>query len=84
MGMVMQRQSRALREVMRFRQLIRFKRRFEAGSVCGYVLDVGPRFFLLSLVSDRFWFDGFECFRISDVRNMRPAVIPQWVPKATG
>ena len=63
--MVMQRQSQVLREAMRYRQLVRFERRFEAGFVRGYVLDVGPRFFLLSLVSDRVRFDGFECFRIS-------------------
>jgi hypothetical protein len=36
------------------------------------VLDIGPRFFLLALVSDRIRFDGFECFRLSDVRNVRP------------
>lgn len=35
------------------------------------MLDIGPEFFLLSLVSDRVRFDGFECFRISDVRNLR-------------
>ena len=38
----------------------------------GYVLDVGPKFFLLSLVSDRIWFDGFECVRVSDVIAIKP------------
>jgi hypothetical protein len=57
---------------MRIGHFIRFNRRFEDGFIRGYVLDVGPRFFLLSLVSDRVRFDGFECFRISDVRNLRP------------
>ncbi|NLY00001.1 MAG: hypothetical protein GXY83_28215 [Rhodopirellula sp.] len=38
----------------------------------GYVLDVGPKFFLLALVSDRIWFDGFECFRVGDVRGFEP------------
>ena len=37
----------------------------------GYVLDVGPRFFLLALVSDRIWYDGFECLRLSDVRDIK-------------
>jgi hypothetical protein len=31
---------------------------------------MGPRFVLLALVSDRVWFDGFECFRISDVSDV--------------
>ncbi len=57
---------------MRKGQFIRFMRRFEEGFIRGYVLDIGPEFFLLSLVSDRVRFDGFECFRISDVRNLKP------------
>jgi hypothetical protein len=57
---------------MHSRQLVRFDRRFEDSSIRGYVLDVGSEFLLLSLVSDRVRFDGFECFRISDVRNLRP------------
>ena len=57
---------------MRDRRFIRFSRRFEDSSVRGYVLDVGPHFFLFALVSDRIWFDGFECFRVNDVRNVRP------------
>jgi hypothetical protein len=64
--------SSNLKHAMRSRRFVRFSRRFEEGSIRGYVLDVGPRFFLLSLVSDRLWFDGFECFRIGDVRNVRP------------
>jgi hypothetical protein len=57
--------------VMHERRLVRFSRRFEVSSIRGYVLDVGPQFFLLALVSDRIWFDGFECFRVSDVSNLR-------------
>jgi hypothetical protein len=44
------------------RTFVRFSRRFEQSAIRGYVLDVGPRFFLFALVSDRIWFDGFECF----------------------
>lgn len=51
---------------------MRFSRRFEEPKVHGYVLDIGPKFFLLALVSDRIWFDGFECFRIADIRKLRP------------
>jgi hypothetical protein len=57
---------------MRARTLVRFDRRFEESPIRGYVLSVGPQLFLLSLVSDRIWFDGFEAFRISDVRHLRP------------
>jgi hypothetical protein len=60
-----------LQAARRARRLIRFSRRFEDYTVRGYVLDVGPQFFLLALVSDRIWFDGFECFRMSDVPDLR-------------
>jgi hypothetical protein len=26
----------------------------------------------MAVVSDRIWFDGFECFRVGDVRDLRP------------
>jgi hypothetical protein len=64
--------SAQLIDVMRSRQLIQFRRRFEDSRILGYVLDVGPKFFLLALVSDRICFDDFECFRISDIRNLKP------------
>lgn len=57
---------------MRRQILVRFSRRFEQSTIQGYVIDVGPRFFLLALVNDRIRFDGFECFRRSDVKNLRP------------
>src|SRR5512134_2681629 len=59
-------------DAMHRREFIRFSRLFESSKIRGYVLDVGPQFFLLALVSDRIWFDGFECFRINDVKNLRP------------
>jgi hypothetical protein len=34
------------------------------------VLDIGPRFFLLALVSDGLRLNGFQCFRLSDVRKL--------------
>ena len=70
--MTTQQQSQALRKAMNNAQFTRFNRRFEDSFIRGYVLDIGPHFFLLSLVSDRVRFDGFECFRISDVRNLKP------------
>src|SRR3954453_3441598 len=64
--------SQQLRKIMSGRRFVRFSRRFEESPVRGYVLDVGPKFFLLALVSDRIWFDGFECFRIADVSKLKP------------
>lgn len=51
------------------RRLIRFSTKFEA-STRGYVLEMGPKHFLLALVSDHIWFDGFECFRVSDLTEL--------------
>ena len=50
--------------------LVQFRRPFEEGSVHGYVIDIGPQFFLLALVSDAIRFNGFQCFRLSDVRKL--------------
>jgi hypothetical protein len=61
-----------LTKFMRNRQFVRFTRRFEQGSVRGYVLDVGPRFFLLASQGDEIRFDGFSCFRLGDVNGLRP------------
>src|SRR4051794_21454998 len=60
-----------LQEMLRQRRLVRFSRRFEESPVRGDVLEGGPKFFLLALVSDRIWFDGFECLRIADINNLR-------------
>ena len=59
-----------LKNALRARRFIRFSSRCEESPTRGYVLDVGPRFFLVALVSDRFWFDGFECFRYVDVSGV--------------
>jgi hypothetical protein len=61
-----------LNKALKERLNIRFRRRFEKSDIRGYVLDIGPKFFLLALVSDRIHFDGFELFRINDVHNLRP------------
>jgi len=74
--------SSRLAEAMRLRRFVRFSRRFEDSRIRGYVLDVGPRFFLLSLVSDRIWFDGFECFRIADVKGVGPDPYSRFVESA--
>lgn len=55
---------------MREHRFVRFTRIFEQGFARGYILDVGPRFFLMALQGDEIRFDGFACFRFKDVRNL--------------
>jgi hypothetical protein len=59
-----------LQRAMRTRQLVKFTRPFEDGYVYGFVLAIGPQFFLLALVDD-VRFNGFQCLRISDVRGLQ-------------
>src|SRR5436189_5307939 len=60
--------TRARRE----RLLVKFTRPFEQGSMTGYVLDIGPKFFLLALIGDDgVRFNGFSCLQLADVRNLR-------------
>ncbi|ROZ61448.1 hypothetical protein [Ramlibacter sp. WS9] len=65
----MSRRSQLL-DAMHRRTFVRISRRFEESVVRGYISGVGPRFFLLTLVSDRLRFDGFECFRIADLMSL--------------
>lgn len=51
--------------------IVRFTRPFEKGLVKGYVIDIGPEFFLVALVSDAIRFNGFQCFRLADVRKLQ-------------
>lgn len=51
--------------------LVKFATQFDAGYVYGYILDLGPRFFLVAVVNDASHFNGFQCFRLSDVRELQ-------------
>jgi len=64
--------SRSLQpaDAMRSRRFVRIARRFDDERIRGYVSGVGPRWFLVTLVSDRLWFDGFECFRVADIKKL--------------
>jgi hypothetical protein len=64
------RRSSELATALRDKLLVKFTRAFEEGWVQGYVLDIGPRFFLMAIVSDGIWFNGFSTFRLSDVREL--------------
>jgi hypothetical protein len=68
----MKRRSDALlTEAMHQQLLVKFWNPYDPGSTHGYVLEIGPRFFLLGLVSDDIRFNGFQCMRLSDVRRLR-------------
>lgn len=59
-----------LMEFARTRTLVQFRRRFDERWIRGYVLGVGPQFFLLAGMTD-YRFSGFSCLRIGDVRQLR-------------
>jgi hypothetical protein len=63
--------STKLAAALRDKTLVKFTRPFEDGSVNGYILAIGPRWFLLALVGDGIRFNGFQCFRLSDVRELQ-------------
>jgi hypothetical protein len=60
-----------LMEALYGKILVRFWTPYDSGSTDGYVLDIGPRFFLLGLVSGEIRFNGFQCLRLSDVRRLK-------------
>jgi len=49
------------------RRLVRLTTRYDDWVVRGYVLGMGPGFVMVSVVNDRIWLDGFECFRRPDI-----------------
>lgn len=51
--------------------LVRFSTPYEAETIEGYVLEMGPEFFLLGLIEYDLRFNGFLCAPISDVRKLR-------------
>jgi hypothetical protein len=60
-----------LASALRDKVMVRFTRPFERGSVNGYVVEIGPEFFVVALVTDGIRFNGFQCFRVSDVRQLQ-------------
>lgn len=71
-----------LSEALKKQRLVRFNSKFERSEIIGYVQAIGPQFFLVAVVSDRIWFDGFECFRITDVRSLKPEPYAQFIEAA--
>ena len=60
-----------LTDAMQSKTVVSFVSRYERGRIEGYVLDVGPKFFLMAIVDERIRFNGFQCMRLSDVRRLR-------------
>lgn len=58
-----------IRDAMKQKLFVRFKSRFEPGYVRGYVLDVGPEFFLVAVTGEDCRFNGFLCLRVADTRK---------------
>ena len=72
-----------LASARRKKVMVRFKRPFEQGAVHGYVIDVGTEFFIVALISDGIRFNGFQCFRLSDVRSLQvPGKFSEFVKAA--
>lgn len=71
-----------LTSAMGERTLMRFHRRFEDGWVNGYVVGIGPAFVMLAEVSDHVRFNGFGCYRLADIRNLRPAAYSEFMEAA--
>jgi|CZKF01.1.fsa_nt_gi hypothetical protein len=60
-----------LREAFSNAIVLRFSNPYDEGWTHGYVLDIGPQFFLLGLIDDNIKFKGFQCLLISDLRQMK-------------
>lgn len=73
-----------LAEAMREPYVVSFVRPFEQGSFLGYVLDIGPKFFLIAVIdTDTIRFNGFSCLRWADVRRLEtPHRYQEFVVKA--
>jgi len=66
----MQKKKSQLALACRKKLLVRFASTLDRGTVNGYVLDIGPRFFLIALVSDGLRPNGFQCYRLADIREL--------------
>lgn len=63
--------STKLAAALRDRQPVKYVRPYEEGSVNGYVMAIGARWFMLAVLDGSIRFDGFQCSRLADVRNLQ-------------
>ena len=71
-----------LNAAQKSRTLVRFESRFEDGFISGYVLGVGPAWFMLLLVDDRVRFNGHQFFRMSNISKLRTDPYEKFVETA--
>ncbi len=64
-------QDLKLREACSNAIVLRFSSPYEEGWTHGYVLDIGPQFFLLGLIDENIRFNGFQCQLVSDLRRIK-------------
>ena len=60
-----------LKYALRKKLLVRLASALDRGTVKGYVLAVGQQFFLIALVTDGIRPNGFQCYRLSDIRRLQ-------------
>ncbi|NUP96595.1 MAG: hypothetical protein HUU28_10575 [Planctomycetaceae bacterium] len=53
------------------RAILKLRRRFEKWPAQCVVLDLGPKFVLVSCVDEHIRFNGFECIRVEDIRSVQ-------------
>lgn len=51
--------------------IVRFSRPFESGTFTGYVIDIGPKFFLLASLNESLELENYTCLRTKDVRRLQ-------------
>lgn len=56
---------------LRDKVLISFTRPFDEHSTCGYVVDIGQKLFLIAVIGEDMRFNGFQCFRLADLRGLQ-------------
>ena len=59
-----------LRMAQQKKLIVKFARPFEPGTFIGFVMDVGPKFFLLAVIKDGFAFEQYSFLRTKDIRNL--------------
>jgi hypothetical protein len=60
-----------LTEALDRKAIVRFWNRFDGGgSTDGFVLDIGPRFFLLALIDEYMKFNGYQCPLLKDIKRL--------------
>jgi hypothetical protein len=70
MGLQAKKVRKLLERGLRSGALVRIRRTVEPASAKGYVLDIGPRWFLLTVVGDDIRYRGFEAYRLRDVSEI--------------